>query len=86
MWINYKVEGGKFFRIYLEEENRMVKSIKITGDFFFYPEFGLEEVEDYLKGNSLDELGGCFDKFVKEKGFEVLGFEGKDLQAALDRR
>ena len=82
MWINHKVENGKFFRIYIEGKE-VVEKIKITGDFFFYPETGILEIEKHLIGKKVSEIGKEFDKFIQEKGYEALGFSGKDIDEAI---
>ena len=49
----YKVPNGKLLKIFLEfnEKNNSIESIKITGDFFAYPEETIEIMENKLKNN-----------------------------------
>lgn len=55
-------KAGKLIKILLEYEEvhdqqniRTIKSIKITGDFFLYPEDSLEYLETQLKGTRLEK-------------------------------
>jgi len=45
----YKVKGGKLIKVALEVEGDVIKSAKICGDFFLYPEDAIEEIERSLK-------------------------------------
>lgn len=49
----YKVPNGKLLKIFLEEENGKINSVKITGDFFMYPEEHIENLEASFKGCEL---------------------------------
>ena len=48
---------GKIVKINLsyKEESQIIKSIKITGDFFIYPEEVIEELEQGLCGIKLEK-------------------------------
>ena len=48
-----KVAGGKLIKVRVNYENS-VKEVKITGDFFLYPDGGLEQIENSLMGISKD--------------------------------
>lgn len=60
-------KAGKLLRIRLEHEAGKIKSIRITGDFFLYPEESIEELECSLKGAGLEKAG------IKERVDEFLG-------------
>ncbi len=49
----YKVPGGKLIRIRMELEDEVIKRIKITGDFFIYPEETIERLEEELTGQRI---------------------------------
>ncbi len=51
----YKVKGGKLLRCNLNVDNDIISSIKITGDFFMYPEEKIESLEEMLVGVKMDE-------------------------------
>lgn len=66
-----------------EDSNKIINSIKITGDFFLYPEESLEYLEAQLKGTILDR-----DKLKEKidiclKGSEAFGFDTESMVAAI---
>lgn len=82
----YKVPEGKLLKISFNfnEKSNSIDSIRILGDFFCYPESGIEQIENFLKGKKIDEtLVPNLDKFAKEKGIELYGFSPKDLLQAI---
>ena len=66
-------EGGK----------KIINSIKITGDFFLYPEESLEDLEAQLKGTLLDryKLKEKIDKCLENS--EAFGFDTESMVAAI---
>ncbi|MFA5996003.1 MAG: lipoate protein ligase C-terminal domain-containing protein [Patescibacteria group bacterium] len=44
----YKIPNGKLLKIFLELDNNIIKNIKITGDFFIYPEEAIMSIEQAL--------------------------------------
>ena len=85
MWINYKPDDGKMLRIYIDlDENSIIKDIKITGDFFYFPINGLELLEEFLKGKKINEkLGDEINEFFTRNNHKVLGFNGEDIENAI---
>jgi lipoate---protein ligase len=83
----YKTQ--KLIKILLEyndQENskkKIINSIKITGDFFLYPEESLEYLEAQLKGTILDRemLKEKMDKCLKNS--EAFGFDTESMVAAI---
>lgn len=81
----YKTQ--KLIKILLEyedkEDSKIVNSIKITGDFFLYPEESLEHLEVQLKGTILDrcELKEKIDKCLKNS--EAFGFDSESMADAI---
>ena len=84
----YKAE--KLIKILLEYEEDhhqenvwTINSIRITGDFFLYPEDSLEDLELQLKGTRLDKLK------LKEKidaclsNSEAFGFDSESMSDAI---
>ncbi|CAD6492137.1 MAG: Lipoate-protein ligase A subunit 2 [Candidatus Argoarchaeum ethanivorans] len=51
----YKVKGGKLLRCTLRLDNDVISSIKITGDFFMYPEEKIESLEKILTDVEMSE-------------------------------
>jgi lipoate-protein ligase A len=85
-----KVKGGKLLRVNLEHDGKVMTSIAITGDFFFYPEEGLAVLERRLAGKAIgseDELTKIIAAILSEEDFTPLGFGPSDLaQAILEAR
>ncbi len=54
----YKVPQGKLLKISLEydAEKNVITDVRITGDFFAYPEEGIELLESNLKNTLLDQV------------------------------
>ena len=52
----YKIPNGKLLKISLDynEKKNLINDIKITGDFFAYPEESIEYLEHELKDTILD--------------------------------
>jgi len=77
----YKVPNGKLLKIALEEEGGTIKMIKITGDFFIYPEENLEKMEVELLGceMSAGKLSITIDEFIKVNPTELFGLDEESL-------
>ncbi len=81
----------KLIKVYLEyeehddyEENRkIISSVRITGDFFLYPEDSLDDLEKELRGTRLnkDELKKKVDESLSNS--EVFGFDSESLADAI---
>ena len=52
---DYKAPGGKLVRVRLRDEQGVIRSIKITGDFFLIPEESLGKLEKMLEDVPLRE-------------------------------
>ena len=78
-------KSQKLIRIALEYDERenTIYSIKISGDFFLYPEEALETLEAQLIGTKLerDTLEQDIDKCLKNS--EVYGFDSISLTEAI---
>jgi lipoate-protein ligase A len=53
----YKVPLGKLLKISLEfdEKNNVIRNIRITGDFFAYPEEAIELLETKLRNTVIEK-------------------------------
>jgi lipoate-protein ligase A len=58
----HKAKKG-LIRIEFDERDGKAKNVKITGDFFLYPEETLQELEKRLEGRRIEELEGIIDEF-----------------------
>jgi len=77
----YKVRGGKLIRVQLVKKSDKIEKIKITGDFFLYPEKVIEGLEKILMGCPIQEgdLESSVKSFLKKKKATLLGASPTDL-------
>jgi len=82
---DYKAPGGKLVRVRLREEQGVIRSIKITGDFFLIPEESLGKLEKMLEDVPLREaeLRLLIDRFFRGKGAQGLGVSSDDFVKAI---
>ena len=82
---NYKAPGGKLVRVRLREEQGVIRSIKITGDFFLIPEESLGKLEKMLEDAPLreSELRLLVDRFFRGTGAQGLGVSADDFVKAI---
>ena len=78
-----KVKGGKLIKCKIELQEGKIKRIKITGDFFMYPEDAIEKLEKALQGIQFDEKE--ISRKVKEalNGVELIGATMEDFVDAI---
>jgi len=78
-----KVKGGKLIKCKIELQEGKIKRIKITGDFFMYPEHTIEWLEKALQNARFDEEE--IRKKVKEalNGVELIGATMEDFVDAI---
>ena len=79
----YKAEGG-VIRVWLEADD-VIKKIKITGDFFIFPEDSIEGLEEALVGTSIDD--GELLKVIKDfyENIDSYGVEPEDMVEAIKK-
>ncbi len=81
--LTYKPPNGKLLRIFLEydEKNKLIRNIQITGDFFIYPEEGIEILEKNLIDTLLVEenLTDRISSIINSNSLTIIGFTVKDL-------
>lgn len=80
----YKIPGGKMIKIELREENKVIKDIKITGDFFLYPENGIEILENGLKGVKLNQILDEIKKIAKYNNLKFFGLTCEGIFEAVN--
>jgi len=79
----HKAKKG-LIRFEIEEEKGIAKDVKITGDFFIYPEEVIGELENVLKGKRLEELEKAMeDFFVVRLDIEMPYITVEDFKVAL---
>ena len=79
----YKVPNGKLLKIFLEYDNKSnsISEIRITGDFFAYPEESIEQMENALK-NTIVEHEQLLDKIrliITEYNIQFIGVDAEGL-------
>lgn len=79
----YKVPQGKLLKISVEydEKNNVIMNIRITGDFFAYPEEAIELMETKLR-NVLMEREQLLEKIrsiITEYHIQFIGVNAEDL-------
>jgi hypothetical protein len=77
------VPNGKLLKIFLNynEDNNLINSIKITGDFFAYPEEAIEMMENKLKNLSLEreQLLKKIHSIIEEYNIQFIGLNAEGL-------
>lgn len=79
----YKVPNGKLLKVFLNynEKNNLINSIKITGDFFAYPEEAIEMMENKLKDIHLEKkkLLKKIQSIIEEHNIQFIGLNAEGL-------
>ena len=78
----YKVPDGKLLKIYLEyDENTKISKLEINGDFFAYPEEGIEILESELKDVKLSygALREKIQRTIQDNHIEFIGLNVEGL-------
>jgi lipoate-protein ligase A len=82
-----KVSGGKLVRVDTSYSDARLESIKITGDFFLYPEDAILQMEELLTGMPLPlEEGraiGMLNDVLQRNGAELIGVSTEDIVQTL---
>jgi lipoate-protein ligase A len=85
----YKVPKGKLLKIFAEvdDNKETLQSIRITGDFFAYPEESITQLEDLLKNTPFTEkdLYQTISTFIKEENIQFIGIDADGLTDAIMR-
>jgi small-conductance mechanosensitive channel len=79
----YKIPNGKLVKINLEydESSNKIVSIKITGDFFAYPEEAIDILEKELENIVLSKkiLYNKINQIIESNNFEFIGVNSEGL-------
>lgn len=77
----YKVSNGKLLKIFLDDADGKIVSLKITGDFFSYPEENIEAIENQLRGIPLtkDALAAAIAHFLIKHPTSFFGLDTESL-------
>ncbi|MFA4830906.1 MAG: lipoate protein ligase C-terminal domain-containing protein [Patescibacteria group bacterium] len=77
----YKVPEGKLLKVFLTAEEGKIKDVKITGDFFMYPEEKIVLLEEAVKGMELNEeaLKEKLEKIIVQENLDLFGFDAGSI-------
>ncbi|MEM4389099.1 MAG: lipoate protein ligase C-terminal domain-containing protein [Candidatus Micrarchaeia archaeon] len=77
-------KAGKLLKVFVEFDE-LIHRIKITGDFFFYPEEAIAELERALEGTPVneEEIRRRVEAFLQRPGIEAYGFDAAQLTQAI---
>lgn len=77
----YKIPNGKLLKIFLEDNSGKITSIKITGDFFLYPEENVEKLEAALTECELnkEKLTAKISEFLAATPTTFFGLDAESL-------
>lgn len=79
-----KTPKGKLFRLELDYSNK-IDSIKISGDFFIYPEESIWSIEKELVGVKMDDFIETFNSYVENNNVELIGITSEALYEAIKK-
>jgi len=81
----YKIPDGKLVKIELDFTGSKINSVKINGDFFLYPENGIESIEKSLSKVFLDKesIINAVDYSVKKNSLELFGITAEGIADAI---
>lgn len=87
----YKVPNGKLLKIFIEvAENaatqvKIIRDIKITGDFFMHPEEKITLLEDALRGEILDgpHLTSKLTEIISREKIELFGADPESIATTI---
>ncbi len=77
----YKIPNGKLLKIFLDDADGKIVSLKITGDFFLYPEENIEALEKALRGVLIkkDALTAAIQNFLSAHPTSLFGLDAESL-------
>ncbi len=78
----YKAPGG-LIRAAFEVHEGNLATVSLSGDFFFYPEEKLTDLEEALRGVSTESASRVVTRFYDEHGIESPGVTPEDLAGLL---
>ena len=74
-------KAGKLIRIRAKFKDDKIEDIKITGDFYIYPENSIELLEEKLKGVRIEDVEKIINEILKDA--EYIGIDAKSLGMAV---
>jgi lipoate-protein ligase A len=81
--ITYKVPQGKLLKLSIEfdEKNNVIRDIRITGDFFAYPEEAIELMEKKLRNTVMEkeQLQKNISSIIAQYHIQFIGVNAEGL-------
>ncbi|MCG7844496.1 MAG: hypothetical protein MIO90_03595 [Methanomassiliicoccales archaeon] len=77
-----RVPGGKALLLKVECQGKEVVGLRLRGDFFFFPEEGLAQLESFLLVSKVwrtEDLETVISRFMTEHGLQAVGFGPADI-------
>lgn len=82
-----KVPGGKLVRATVRYRDGTIQKVRLTGDFFLYPEDALERIEEALTGKPVDTdrvaLSEAVEYALEDAEAELVGVGPDDIAIAV---
>ena len=78
-----KVKGGKLVKVMVKSEGGVIEGVKISGDFFAYPEEGVEEIEKELRGATITNVRSTVERATG--GIRLVGLSREDLVEMVEK-
>ncbi|AGB05287.1 hypothetical protein AciM339_1434 [Aciduliprofundum sp. MAR08-339] len=75
------IKAGKLIRIWARFRGKKIEGIRITGDFYIYPESAIEDLENELVGTSVEDSKIKIENVLKS--CETLGIDADSLYRAV---
>jgi len=83
----YKVPQGKLLKISIEydEKDNVIRDIRITGDFFAYPEEAIELMETKLRNTLMErsQLQETIRSIITKYHIQFIGVDSEGLTQAI---
>ncbi|HNR44999.1 MAG TPA: hypothetical protein PLI06_09395 [Methanofastidiosum sp.] len=80
----YKKQGGKLIGISFNYKNSIFSDVRVYGDFFVFPEEGMDNLEKSINQKSLPEVLQLIDDFFSSD-FRAYGITAGDLKEVFKR-
>jgi len=75
------LKKGKLIKVRAKFRGEYIEEIRITGDFFIYPEDTIEVLERELKGKRISDVKNIIERVMKN--CEYIGVEPSDIDEAV---
>jgi lipoate-protein ligase A len=80
-----KEKGEKLLRLSLDVERDVIRSARLSGDFFIHPEEGAGAIEERLAGLPMDEtkILAAVRAVVAERSLDLIGLSPETIARAV---